>query len=189
MKKMLILATLMAVLFALGLIVNCSGDDNGGGDGSDTDADNDSDTDTDSDSDSDFEGDSDASSKRNPIDVPERFHDGISREACGFELDLSGVPVPPNPGYVGEAEGGYEVSGDDAWATAFYMMLYYNCHRRAEGLEPVHMFPYDILVELQETLGPNYTNGHDNWEAREEVVGGFAEGAVQAYMPGAKQLF
>ncbi|MEM8924574.1 MAG: hypothetical protein AAGD35_13815 [Actinomycetota bacterium] len=115
----------------------------------------------------------------NPIAVPVGLlDDGMATSGaarCIF-ADLRSVPVPPNPGYVGESVGGQTISGDELWAVSFYLMLYANCERQARGVAPFTMYDASKQRAMQQTV-LGITESHQGFGERADIAGGVtAEG-------------
>ncbi|MEM9130857.1 MAG: hypothetical protein AAGE88_00845 [Actinomycetota bacterium] len=122
----------------------------------------------------------------NPIAVPVGLLDGVAAGGaarCIF-VDLQSVPVPPNPGYVGETVEGQSISGDELWAVTFYLMLYTNCERQARGLDPFGMYPADKQLAMQQTV-LGIAESHGGFGERADIAGGVtAEGHGGGPRPG-----
>ncbi|MEM9564295.1 MAG: hypothetical protein AAGA93_16855 [Actinomycetota bacterium] len=111
----------------------------------------------------------------NPIAVPAGLFGGVTTSGparCIF-ADLRSVPVPPNPGYVGESVDGQTITGDELWAITFYLMLYSNCERQARGLEPFRMYPADKQLAMQQTV-LGISESHGGFGDRADIAGGLA---------------
>ncbi|MEM7274463.1 MAG: hypothetical protein AAF547_15365 [Actinomycetota bacterium] len=111
----------------------------------------------------------------NPIAVPGGMLAAVASSGparCVF-VDLQGVPVPPNPGYAGETVDGQTITGDELWATTFYLMLYSNCERQARGLEPFRMYPTEKQLAMQQTV-LGISESHGGFGDRADIAGGLA---------------
>ncbi|MEM8706587.1 MAG: S-layer homology domain-containing protein [Actinomycetota bacterium] len=110
---------------------------------------------------------------KNPIAVPTGFLAGATNPGdakCKF-VDLHTVAPPPNPGFVGETYGGEVISPDQAWETAFYLMLYANCERQARNLAPLRMYTNEQMLAMQQTV-LGISSSHEGFGERGDIAGG-----------------
>lgn len=127
----------------------------------------------------------------NLIEVPAHLvpnKPGVHRETQEIlceDVNLGSVEVPPNPGYPNESNGAESLSGNDMWATTFYMMLYANCERQARNIAPFRLWSFDIMLQLQPTYA--LRSGHEGFGARAKITRGVvAEGSGGAPLVGSE---
>ncbi|MEM7337945.1 MAG: hypothetical protein AAF467_04800 [Actinomycetota bacterium] len=111
----------------------------------------------------------------NPIAVPVELLGSVASSGaarCKF-VDLSSVPVPPNPGYVSETLQSQTLSGDEHWALSFSLMLYANCERQARGIEPFSMYAAGTQAAMQQTV-LGISESHGRFGERADIAGGLA---------------